>query len=288
MEYFDPRTIITKKQLKGEGKDIFKSIISDLTNKIPKDVADRILQENNDPDYTILIHRDARRTTEVFFENGLIIAGGNELEYTTNRYNDLTMMISLKDASGYKNPEGKDSRVIVMKIPNSALQYEPGITKPILYQTEDIAEQGGETAIVKDRYQTVLLPEYILGSIEYKNGRIQEFVENPNYREIHDYENNGLVCPSETLDSYMKYYNIDCLGKDYSKLEEEANTNIILENNEYMRNPKKFEVPKRTQESLKEFSLGCLTMEKFKQIVSGFGRIFTQDKKMEGKDGQSR
>ena len=217
MEYFDIRTLFNdniKKILKTNTifldsedkfkKKFFESICESTNNKIPKSIAEMIIKENNNPDYTILIHRSSRVSKEELFKNGLLIAGGNDLDYTTSRYDNdnITLLYSIANASGYKNTNANDSICAIIKIPNTALKYTDGKTKPILLPTDNIAEQGGGMAVVKGHNQTYLLPEYILGVIKYRDFNITGFEKNPNYTEIHNYKNNGLVYPQETINSY--------------------------------------------------------------------------------------
>ena len=154
MEYFDIKTLLdnkTKKILNTNStllnnedklkKNVYESICKSTENKIPKDIAEMLINENNNPDYTILIHRSSRATKEDLFTNGLLIAGGNDLDYTTSRYdNNVTLLYSIANACSYKNNNNNDSICAIMKIPNTALEYNSEKTKPILFPTNNIAE----------------------------------------------------------------------------------------------------------------------------------------------------
>ncbi|MBR1539719.1 MAG: hypothetical protein IJ629_00790 [Clostridia bacterium] len=280
MEYFDPAIIMPKKMLQDE---FFQSIKRDLTNRIPKDIGEMLIRENNDPEHILIYHRTSRVPAKTIFQNGLLIAGGNNIEYTTSRDpNNIGLFVNINGAAGYKSDGGYGSRVILMRIPKSAIEYEPGISKPILMKTDDVAEQGGGMAIVAGKTQTYLLPEYIIGSLEYEDGKIAGYIENPNYREVHDYQNNGLTCTEELIYSFIEQKRSDLQGLDFDTQIEVADQLIIDENNEYMLHPEKFPKvsPKvtRSEEEIKEFSLKDIVLSKLKKSFEKIKRIFDLDK----------
>lgn len=217
-EYFDIRSIypekvqnILKKRVvfgeERETKRYFESIAKDTDGKIPKEIGEMLVAENNNPDYAILLHRTSNVDKDTFFQNGLIIAGGNDITYTMSGYDEgkisnFNLIMGIRDGSGYKAGGFYGSRCLIMKVPITALEYKEGVSKPILIQTNNVAEQSGGMAVLKDKYQTVLPPEYILGSIEYKDDVISEFVKNPNYKDEHDSPNDQLVYTSQLIDSY--------------------------------------------------------------------------------------
>lgn len=295
MEYFDVKTVLgdkINKILKQQNsnllsdndkhlKEVFEDICEEMDGKIPKEIGEMLIKENNNPDYTILIHRTSRTSKEEFFNNGLVIAGGNDLDYTTNRYkNDLSLLINVANASKYKSNNYNTGRCIIMKIPNTSLNYEKGKTKPILFQTDNIAEQSGGMVVLNDgTRQTILLPEYILGSIEFnEKNEISHFASNPNYTNIHDYKNNGLVCPKETIYSYINQ-NED---KKENLNHKDINEIICKENTDYMNGkyiPKETSYRKETE--IKEYSKKGMFLSKFKQISQKIKSFFTKDKNKE-------
>ncbi len=306
MEYFDLRTVLNPKvqkllkmdrrKLKQEDKnrvDFFGEICKETDGKIPKEIGEMLVKENSNPDYTILIHRTSKRTKEECFEQGLPIAGGSDLDYTTSRYKDnMTLLINVRDAYGYKSGWGKedDARCVIMKIPNTALEYIEGETKPILFQTDDIAEQGGGMGVVEELKQTVLLPEYILGTVEFEHGKMTQFVTNPNYTEIHDYKNDGLVCPDEVLWDYKIKKGLR--GSDIKK--DEINETIIEQNNRYREHPEEYEQysdkgikqeehypTKRTMDEIKQYSKKEMLLSKFNQMAMKIKNFFAKDKTKE-------
>lgn len=295
MEYFNIENLINDKikkilrtndiflnEEKKFKKKIYKPILEECDKKMPKEIGDMLVNENNNPNYVILIHRTAKATKEDLFKNGLIIAGGNDLDYTTSRYenDNITLILSVIEACGYKNKYSKDSRCVIMKIPKTALEYSKGKTKPILYQTNNIAEQSGGMAVVPGKYQTVLLPEYILGTVEFKDDKITGFSNNPNYTDIHDYKNDGLVCPSETLNSFKKQNNLDSNVSD-----EYINNVISKENIDYMNyiNYAQAQPTSRTEESITDYSQSqnitvSIINKLIKQIRNYFTNIIEKDK----------
>ena len=247
-DFFDLRSIYSdnvKKLLKKrivfgeerETKSYFERIAKQTDGRIPKKIGDMLISENNNPDYAILLHRTSNIDKETVFKNGLIIAGGNDIKYTMSGYDgkkisNFNLMLGIRDGCEYKTGGFYGARCLIMKIPITALEYKKGISKPILRQTNNVAEQSGGLAVVKDKYQTVLLPEYILGSIEYDNDKISKFVKNPNYKEVHEYINDGLICTEQLINSYLKQKNI----KINKETEKKANETIKVENSEYMKN----------------------------------------------------
>ncbi len=305
MEYFDLRTVLKpniqnllktdRRELKQEDKDrveFFEGLCQETDGKIPKEIGEMLVKENSNPDYTILIHRTSKRTKEECFEQGLPIAGGNDLDYTTHRYKDnMTLLINVRDAHGYKGGWGKedDARCIIMKIPNTALEYSEGETKPILFQTDNVAEQSGGMAVMVGQKQTVLLPEYILGTVEFEHDKMTEFVANPNYTQIHDYKNDGFVCPEETIDSFREVKGLKNQNRsmtlqevleeleEFKKGEEEINKVIAEQNNQYM-----LEHPtKRTAADIKQYSKKEMLISKFNQMAMKIKNFFTKDKTKE-------
>lgn len=302
MEYFDLRTLLDNNvkyllnmniaNLNEDDKfkrNFFESICENTDKRLPKEIGDMLVKENNDPNYTILIHRTSRAMKEDLFKNGLIITGGNNLDYTTSRYDEnITLVVSVINAYGYKNVYNNNARCVIIKIPNTALEYTDGKTKPILYKTNNIAEQGGGMAVVDGEYQTVLLPEYILGTVEFQQGKITEFVKNPNYTEIHDYKNDGLVCPQETLDSYRKqhmntekiYLHSTDISEYIKKLREEnkvINDIICTQNTNYMKTKR----ATRTESDIKKYSKKEMPFSKFSQMSKKIKNFFTKDKSKE-------
>ncbi len=258
------------------------------------------MKENNDPDYTILIHRTSKRKREACFEQGLPIAEGNDLDYTTNRYeDDMSLLINVRDAAGYKSgwSQDDDARCVIMKRPNTSLEYIQGKTKPILYQTDMEAEQSGGVVARKGRYQTVLLPEYILGTVEFEHGKMTEFVSNPNYTQIHDYKNDGLVCPEETIKSYKKQNGLTEINmnltmeeavKKIDIIEKEEilmNKIIVEENDRYMlQHPEEYikkHEAKRSEADIKQFSKKEMLLSKFNEMAKKIKNFFTKDKNKE-------
>ena len=267
MEYFDPKSLMTDKMI--ESGD-FQDIIEDLTDRIPLDIAEMLMNEQLDSEYVLLIHRTAKATAKMIFEKGLVVAGGNDLNYTTSRCaTNLSLMINIAGASGYKNQDRRPSRVIIIKIPKTAIKYEPGLTKPILQLTNDAAEQSGGFIVVNGKYQTKLLPEYILGSIEYRNDEIVEYVSNPGYKSIHNHSNDGLTCTQEAILSYI-YQNEEALkGLEFDEKERIANEQMIEENT------KMFPSVFRSEDDIKQYALKGLVLSHVKEAIK---KLFHKDK----------
>lgn len=161
------------------------------------------LEELWDDDYFIGIHRTGYSSADEIikdvFQNGLINNGDGmlgivyedpdkmiEIEKTVSECTDLKFLVAqLKTAHGYKNSEGS----FVVKIPKSYLGRKEGEIKPIYFK--------------ENEYIKRLLPEYIYGYVPcYENGEnldLGEMIKNPNYKDNHDYDNEGLLYESDAL-----------------------------------------------------------------------------------------
>ena len=172
------------------------------------------------------------------------------------------------------------------EIPNTALSYETGKTKPILIKTDDRAEQsGGMIVLNNDTCQTFLLPEYILGSLEFnENKEISEFISNPNYREIHDYKNDGLACPSEVIYDYIKQH--PEIGYDKKDM---VNDIICKENTEYENNRENFEEQVLNREGIKQITRETIENKEKMGILSKVqSRMINAIKNFKDKDKEER
>lgn len=161
------------------------------------------LEELWDKDYFIGIHRTGYSNIDGIigdvFQNGLINNGDAmlgvlhddpdrmiDIEKTVSECSDLNLLVAqLKTAHGYKNSEGS----FIVKIPKSYLGREAGEIKPIYFK--------------ENQYTKRLLPEFIYGFVPcYENGKkldLGEMVKNPNYTDVHDYDNEGLLYESDAL-----------------------------------------------------------------------------------------
>lgn len=312
MEYFDVKTILPKvdrdkNELLAE---FFDGVIEDLDGRIPKDIADMLLAENNNPDYELRIHRCLADKKEGIFNKGLYLKSGNALDYTTSEYSksDLTLLIEVNRAHGYKNPMGEDALCVLAKIPRDYLTYKEGKTKPILIPTDQPAEQGGGEAIVQNETQTILMPEFILGAIKFSEGKIVGYESNERYRDEHDYDCTGLRCESSAIHSYCDLHGLhasteevfDC-DKQRARMEK-VNDSIVKEQVELMRarneenlirveeitvdpEMEREESPKVvTAKDFKDAFLGKMLKSRFMEASKKFGHIFSRDDKTTDKE----
>lgn len=271
MEYFDMRDLFPKSKMgkNQEADEIFEGIAQETDGKIPKDIAEMLLKENRDPNYIIRIHRCLADKKAEIFRDGLRIKGGTNLDYTTSDYtsSDMTLMISVRDAHAYKNSRGEDALCVITKIPKEYLEYEKGKTKPILFPTQDAAEQSGGCITMQNGVQTILLPEFILGAIEYTDGKITGFAPNERYKNEHDYLGDGLVFPDTVIYDYYDKTGTPRTAIGFEnrvlqdKQEEQITQTIIQECNEYEFARRK---NGRTENEIKDFSLKEMPKSKFK------------------------
>lgn len=49
-----------------------------------------------------------------------------------------------------------------------------------------------------------LLPEYIYGYVDNENGNFSSIIKNPNYRDIHTYENGDLLYDERVIQKQKK------------------------------------------------------------------------------------
>lgn len=281
----------SKKGKNPSADEIFEGIAEETDGKIPKDIADMLLKENRDPNYVIRIHRCLADQKDEIFNDGLRIKGGTNLDYTTSDYtgSDMTLMISIRDAHAYKNSRGEDAICVITKIPKEYLEYEKGITKPILFPTEDAAEQSGGFITMQSGVQTVLLPEFVFGAVEYSGGRITGFSTNEKYKNEHDYLGDGLVFPDTVLYDYYQKTGTPrvSVGFDNSamqdKQDEQISQIIIQEGNDYEFARRK---NKRTEDEIKNFSLKELPKSKFKKFFERFIKFFKGKEESKDKIGE--
>ena len=148
------------------------------------------LQKLYDDDYEISIHRTGYTKVtpnliQEIFDNGLINNGdamqGVRNSFVSERTKTLTplkdfmlLVGQIKAACNYKNSEG----VFLVKIPKSYLGLKDGEIMPIWYYDGN--------------YQR-LLPEFIYGYIPVKNEVVGDIIRNNNYKDYHDYEQEGLL-----------------------------------------------------------------------------------------------
>lgn len=267
-------------------KSSYQNWCSRMDGKIPKEIAETLLKEFDD-EYYLYVH-SGRVEKEEVFENGLKIRSGNNLEktatlYTNNLFKNKTdFFVEIMETPYYKNSK----RAVILKIPKTAIEYVAGESKPILMKTNEPAE---DTMMIDEfEKQTILMPEYVLGSVEYNGNQVASFERNPNYKEVHDYSNEGLICESGLIGTFESHIAAEEIkaGKredgDFSNpvSKEEANRMIIEQNNEFMK--KKAET--RSEADIKRYSKKDMLFSKFNQMVKKIKDFFTKDKKKEGAD----
>ena len=285
-EFFDMRELFPKGKRKKD--DIFERIAQETDGKIPEDIGTMIFRENRDQNYVIRIHRCLAEQRDEILKKGLRIKGGTDLDYTTSDYtgSDITLMISIRDAHAYKNPMGEDAICVITKIPKEYLEYEKGITKPILFPTEDAAEQSGGFVTLENKVQTILLPEFILGAIEYSGGKITGFTPNERYKNEHDYLGDGLVFPDSVIYDYYRKTGTQRVSNGLENLAEQRKQDkqitkiIINECNEYEMARRQGKIAgeqvknARTETEIKEFSLREMSKSRFKTFLEKFKSFF--------------
>lgn len=281
MEYFNMRDLFPKSKMgkNQEADELFEGIAQDTDGKIPKDIAEMLLKENRNPNYVIRIHRCLADKKEEIFRDGLRIKGGTNLDYTTSDYtgSDMTLMISVRDTHAYKNSRGEDALCVITKIPREYLEYEKGITKPILFPTQDAAEQSGGFITMQNGVQTILLPEFVLGAVEYSNGKITGFAQNEKYKNEHDYLGDGLVFPDLVISDYYEKTKTPRVtvdmenGELQDKQDLQIAQTIIQECNEYELARRK---RGRTESEIKDFSLREMPKSKFKMFFEKIKDFF--------------
>ena len=155
------------KFIKKNFKHTYQNFCKYVNNKVPKSIAETLMQEFEDPNYVLFVHKTGKVSKEELFKNGLKIFSGNNLEKTATLYSSNSLehktqfFTDIVTAQEYKNSK----RAIILKIPvTSFFDYEPGKSKPILRNTDEPAEDSG--AMIRGETQKILLPEYILGSVE--------------------------------------------------------------------------------------------------------------------------
>lgn len=261
------------KFIKKNFKHTYQNFCKYVNNKVPKSIAETLMQEFEDPNYVLFVHKTGKVSKEELFKNGLKIFSGNNLEKTATLYSSNSLehktqfFTDIVTAQEYKNSK----RAIILKIPvTSFFDYEPGKSKPILRNTDEPAEDSG--AMIRGETQKILLPEYILGSVELENGKINSFEKNPNYKEIHNHSNDGLVCTSGLIENCILANDLLRNSKDMavSRFVAEQNNQNMLENSN-----------QRTVEQIKKYSKKEMLFAKFNQMAMKIKNFFTKDKNKE-------
>lgn len=261
------------KFIKKNFKHTYQNFCKYVNNKVPKSIAETLMQEFEDPNYVLFVHKTGKVSKEELFKNGLKIFSGNNLEKTATLYSSNSLehktqfFTDIVTAQEYKNSK----RAIILKIPvTSFFDYEPGKSKPILRNTDEPAEDSG--AMIRGETQKILLPEYILGSVELENGKINSFEKNPNYKEIHNHSNDGLVCTSGLIENCILANDLLRNSKDItvSQFVAEQNNQNMLENSN-----------QRTVEQIKKYSKKEMLFAKFNQMAMKIKNFFTKDKNKE-------
>lgn len=261
------------KFIKKNFKHTYQNFCKYVNNKVPKSIAETLMQEFEDPNYVLFVHKTGKVSKEELFKNGLKIFSGNNLEKTATLYSSNSLehktqfFTDIVTAQEYKNSK----RAIILKIPvTSFFDYEPGKSKLILRNTDEPAEDSG--AMIRGETQKILLPEYILGSVELENGKINSFEKNPNYKEIHNHSNDGLVCTSGLIENCILANDLLRNSKDItvSQFVAEQNNQNMLENSN-----------QRTVEQIKKYSKKEMLFAKFNQMAMKIKNFFTKDKNKE-------
>lgn len=172
--------------------------ISTITNEVAKELKDVCDFQK----YAIGIHRTgySNVTPEYLddvFNNGLI-NNGDAMQGVTRKYVDLEKTVSiienytiligvLKTGHNYKNSDG----MLLIKIPKEDIDSENPNRKPIFFNDSGIPR---------------LLPEYIYGYIPSdKDGNIDKIVHNYNYKDKHDYSDEGLLKNGDEISKMNSY-----------------------------------------------------------------------------------
>ncbi len=304
-EYLDYENYFSDEEKKIRYKDDIKKI----SNTFPKRIGELLIKEYRDPDYAILIHRTSVVSNERLFENGLWIPKCNLLDYTTSEfglddkscYDEIDFLKSVAAAYAYKPRGITNPKCVIMKVPKTALTYCEGKSKPILFKTGNSAID--DFAFSSGGYQTYLLPEYILGTVEFddvQKEKMVDFTKNPKYTEIHNYKNDGLVCTDELIEDFKIKYNKKLLGqrklkpkklqskiwksksKEIPLSDDKVTEFIINQNNQYMKeHPEEYTT--RTENELKQYSKQGMILSKFNNAVNKIKSFFTKEKYKEEK-----
>lgn len=177
---------------------LFMQIAKDLDKEkgIPYDIGMELENIFDLDNYFIGIHRTGFTIIDDvklknYFTNGLV-NNGQSFQGATNNSISLSDTVTpissfailiqqIKSCHGYNGSQG----VLLIKIPKSYMNGE----KPIYFNNDGIP---------------VLLPEYIYGFIKVDDRNIVEIIHNPNYSDVHNYENDGLLYESGEYSGFSK------------------------------------------------------------------------------------
>lgn len=181
-------------------KDIMKELEKeyDCIGYISPSLKQKLKDLYENEDYFVGIHRTGYIVPSTInnylynvFYNGLINNGNGNLGIDDeNSKRTITKTVSIinnpvllqgqiKAAPQYKNSSG----VIIVKIPKAYIEKSEKEAKPIYFPTKS---------------GNILLSEYIYGYLPVsKDSVVGDLIKNPNYTDLHDYKNNGLVYEAE-------------------------------------------------------------------------------------------
>src|SRR5690606_17793363 len=146
--------------------------------------------------YVICTHKTSveEKTIRDIFTNGLMNSGQNEIDHTATVIHSLPQLIHEIDSYGYYGAR-YFSGVFIIKIPKAYLGLAKGEVKPIWFDSK-------ETTYLHEIMR--LLPEYIYGYVDNENGNFSSIIKNPNYTDLHCYENDGLLYDERIINEIKK------------------------------------------------------------------------------------
>ena len=167
--YYIPKRFKDAKMVFGsKNKDIVKEynkIYSEMQYQVPKETGEYIEKLFDNDNYLLGIHRSASNYQDVF-KNGIKM-----------RSNDFTDNIQISGYLPFLLEQIKYCEDYKCSTGCFIIQILKNNDKPIYFANED---------------GYYLLPEYIAGYVHVFQQKCDSIIKNPNYKEIHDYQFDGL------------------------------------------------------------------------------------------------
>lgn len=159
------------KSIIAEQNHIYKS----MQYKIPEEIGKTLQSIYESEDYYLMINRTDYHISQIMeysFQKGIPM---RSCDYTCNlsKYKHFpTILEQIMACNEYKNSQG----CLIVKIPKN-------IDLPIYYNCNDYMQNASLLC---------LLPEYIYGYIPVRDNNIEDMILNPLYKDIHNYDKDGL------------------------------------------------------------------------------------------------
>jgi len=150
--------------------DDWNEIYEDMQYKFPRELGEELERNFSDENFVFGIHRTDLNIEQI--KNEIFTKGlknrSNEYTSTVQTFKSFPLMLrEIIYCNNYKNSQG----CVLLKLPKDC-------ELPIYYMEDN---------------NYYILNEYIYGYIKIDDNRVTKFILNPNYKNEHNYESQGLI-----------------------------------------------------------------------------------------------